>query len=280
MRDSDEVPFKIVVAGGEQVGKSSVAFCLHEALGLSYSPQSPQAKLKMFDAYLNHHYLLLVPKETVQYPISKRFYKNAHILLACFNGDDPKSLDPLRRVVKEILDYSESPIIFLVNNQKKPILNNVLQDQSEKKLAAFLDVNGLSHHNVFNVNATKQDSFEPLIEEISRLTLKNRLLKSRLQKYISRIESHADKKSPNKINFAHGFLFLKSIRAKNREANYQLAKKLLEKLNQGENAAVLFPKAATLRKPFQPHWFFNHGIQSRELNSIIKPKPNNIDKRR
>lgn len=280
MRDEAEVPFKIVLAGGEQVGKSSIAFCLHEAFRLSYSPQSPQVKFKMFDTYLNHHYLLLDPKDTVQYPISKRFYKNAHILLACYNGDDPRTLDPLRRVVKEILDYSESPIIFLINNQKQPILNNVLQDQSEKKLAAFLDVNSLSPNNVFVVNAKKQDSFEPLIEEISRLTLKNRLLKSRLQKYITRVERHANQKTPNEIDFSHGFLFFKSIRAKNRKANYQLAKKLLEKLNQGEDATTLFPKAKTLRKPFQPHWFFNHGIQSRELNNIIKPKRNDIDKRR
>lgn len=275
------VPFKIVLAGGKNVGKSSVAFWLRGALGLEYIAQSPKAvKYSQFETYRNDHYVLIDPKEALQYPLNKRYYKNAHVLLACFNADEPTTIDALRRPVNEILDHTDSPIIFLINNQKNPALAGEAQRQSAKKLETFISVNGLDAKHIFIVNAKKGDHFEPLAEEIARLTLKNRLVKNKLEKYVSRIEKHAVKKSPDKINFAYGFHFFKSIRAKNREANYQLAKQLIEKLDRGENATDLLPQAQNLRKRYQPHWFFNHGIQSRELNSILNPKVKDIDKRR
>jgi GTPase SAR1 family protein len=280
MPSSTLLRFKIVLAGGKQVGKSSIAFWLQKALGLHYVAQSPPTRHAAFDVYQSDNYILLDTKENIQYPLGKRYYKNTHILLACFNADRPETLDALRRPINEILDHSNAPIIFLINNQKTVTLSEALQSKYTKKLNTVIDLNNLEKSTIYVVNGKTGDDFEPLAEEISMLNLKNRLLKKNLQKYISRIESHADQNEPDKINFSFGFHFFKSIRAKNREANYRLAKKLLKKINQGEHANDLLPQAENLRKRYQPHWFFNHGIQSRELNNIIKPTPKKIDKRR
>ncbi len=273
MPNSSEKPFKIVLVGGRQVGKSRIAFWLREALGLNYIAQSPPDKHEAFDVYQNSNYTLFDTKKVAQYALGRRYYKNASLLLACFNANKPKTIDALRVPVQEIYDHSESPIIILINNQRMHHLNHSLQEKSAKKLNEFINNNGLDENNIYIVNAATGDNFEPLIDKISQLMLNYRLIKARLEKYITRIESHTEKNAPDKINFAYGFHFFKSIRAKNREANYRLAKELLKKLNKGEKAETLLPQASTIRKTYAPHWFFNHGIQSKELKAIIQRKP-------
>lgn len=96
-----------------------------------------------------------------------------------------------------------------------------------------------------------------------------------LNKYIMRIESQKD--SLNNTNFYYGFWVWKKSRAINREANYHLAKKLLEMLHDSnESITSIFAKTEELRAKiiiehnlFLRHDYKNRGIHSTELNKII-----------
>ena len=96
-----------------------------------------------------------------------------------------------------------------------------------------------------------------------------------LLKYIARIERYRLKNGGEKIDFSHGFWVCKKSRAINREANYLLAKKLLEditvnvdkKLNNinGQRDEIIQQQAF-----FNRPGYVKRKINSSELNGVIK----------
>jgi ankyrin repeat protein len=85
-----------------------------------------------------------------------------------------------------------------------------------------------------------------------------------LQNYIKRIESYTSKTS-SKLNYAHGFWICKNSRALNRKANYFLAKRLLKNPD-----LDIDKERADIWKSMNANPEDNHGINSRELNDIIR----------
>jgi len=96
-------------------------------------------------------------------------------------------------------------------------------------------------------------------------------IKKALESYISRIEGYrGDKANPEDttINFREGFWFMKDSRAKNRQANYKLARDLLVELNAGKPIEQVFDpdNIKYLRRDFDP----TRNIHSADLNRIIQ----------
>lgn len=99
-----------------------------------------------------------------------------------------------------------------------------------------------------------------------------------LRDYISRIESH--KKPGGQIDFAYGFHFYKNSQAINREANYLLAKQMLEQLSEPSNKIenIFNAKAISASRSLlasEHHLttradYVDRGINSSDLNEIIK----------
>lgn len=117
-------------------------------------------------------------------------------------------------------------------------------------------------------------------------------LKGKLQAYIDRVRGGA--RADEKINYSSGFWFYKQSRAINREANYKLAVKLLEKLDQpspslrrifdwelgiiGERDNIINREILPrLEKEHKRSHYVARGINSTELNRIIKDATDYID---
>lgn len=102
-------------------------------------------------------------------------------------------------------------------------------------------------------------------------------LVSSLSTYISNIESHKKASAPTEIDFSFDFLVLASSRGLNREANYLLAKSLLNKLqttNQSiekvfENIEQQRTELIDYHKLHLRPDFTNRGINDDKLNEII-----------
>jgi|GEM_PF-3469311 len=96
-------------------------------------------------------------------------------------------------------------------------------------------------------------------------------IKQDLRNYIIRVEGYGeDKANPDNktINFREGFWFMKDSRAKNRQANYKLARDLLLELENGKPLNQVFDpdNIKYLRRDFDP----TRNIHSAELNRIIR----------
>lgn len=104
----------------------------------------------------------------------------------------------------------------------------------------------------------------------------------KLKIYVERVESH-HKTGSKEIDFAHGFWFLQRSRALNREANYRLAKELINKISSADSCEAFskvvgdIPEirrgilanensAYVIRKQSD---FVERGINSKELNDVI-----------
>lgn len=99
-------------------------------------------------------------------------------------------------------------------------------------------------------------------------------IRERLLAYIERIEGYrADPDEPlgedNPINFAHGFMFFGGSRAQNREANYLLAKKLVDDIWSGGDALQATLGRLDAVRAGLCDIETNRGINSTELNDII-----------
>jgi flagellar motility protein MotE (MotC chaperone) len=107
-------------------------------------------------------------------------------------------------------------------------------------------------------------------------------LKIRLKKYIARIESYAN--NTETIAFGEdfcqwGILKMKDSRARNRDANYRLAKELLRELEDGHDVPEVFRDLEGKRDKYKQLTNHTLGIHSSELKSIIKDANNMIRKR-
>lgn len=139
----------------------------------------------------------------------------------------------------------------------------------------------------FNIHF-KTDFSEKLIEEIEekeKLSQNKEDLIKKLNLYIGRIESYKKTVGDHEeIDFSYGFRFpfFRESRALNRKANYNLAQQLKDQLSKDENNKnithikdlyiVAHPKK--IREDFfqakNRSSFANHGINSQELNAILK----------
>lgn len=96
-----------------------------------------------------------------------------------------------------------------------------------------------------------------------------------LNKYIQRIDAYTQTKD----QFAFGFWFFSKSRSQNRQVNYQLAKRLLDKANDPASIASVFSleHVNTLRKEialelgFTPEkGYADHGNNSAELKAVLR----------
>lgn len=104
----------------------------------------------------------------------------------------------------------------------------------------------------------------------------------KLKIYVKRVESH-HKTGSKEIDFAHGFWFLQRSRALNREANYRLAKELINKISSADSCEAFSQVVRSIpeirlgilenensdyviRKQSD---FVERGINSKELNDVI-----------
>lgn len=102
-------------------------------------------------------------------------------------------------------------------------------------------------------------------KEASEADLKANL-KQALQQYVARIEAN---KKGETINFAHGFKLFKKSQAKNREANYKLAKKLISEIDDPTHPIKSIFDAQNI-KGLRKQYKSDGDIHSTDLNTIIK----------
>ncbi|MGQ3891842.1 hypothetical protein [Legionella sp. CNM-4043-24] len=98
-----------------------------------------------------------------------------------------------------------------------------------------------------------------------------------LQSYINRIATHKKHGQPDRINFAHGFIFFSKSRAINREINYRLAQRLLHRLEYQTIAQVFSGNMEAVRQEIihenrmqaRSH-YLQSNLSHSELNNIVK----------
>ena len=133
-----------------------------------------------------------------------------------------------------------------------------------------------------NSGTSKTDKNESYLRQYTQDEELKQQLITRLKRYIHRIESHKDTFEKNRPNFTHGFWFFSESRAVNREANYHLAKQLLNKLERGDDTIEnIFDDIIAQRNEVigqninHAHRKHIRGINSAELNSIIQDATEN-----
>ncbi len=189
--------------------------------------------------------------------------------------------------------------IILIGNKCDDVDNRVV---TKKAVEEFMQLSPLQPITYFETSAKTGENVNCVFTSAANLVM-NRLLPAKasassstpnntdanrrdaliadLQKYINRINPT----NTAKPDFSHGFWFFKNSRALNREANYYLAKELLNELTNesGETIEAIFDRTNVNGRRFdlmdthgilQNPNYVNRGIRSAELNSIInKAKP-------
>ena len=281
--------FKFQVIGDADVGKSSLILRLSD--NFFFEDKAPSLgvdfKIKTFDISGK-----VVKTQVWDSQAKHTPSKGVHAIILAFDLTNRKSFENLKKRIEDIDKFANSNAVVILAGTKCDDIKN--RKISREEINHFLQtINGRSityaetsaktgeHVEDIFVTASKQ-----LIQKIHEKTVdKNKLpqhgqqmlsaeslrgkLISDLQKYITRVESYK--------NFTDGFWFFRSSRAINREANYRLAKSLLQDCQDPhKNISSIFHNVDNKRFDIiQQHGLFkrtdyaNRGINSTDLNKII-----------
>ena len=247
--------------------------------------------------------------KTLIYDIPPRDIKNriehgvgVHAYMFVFDVTDRTSFDNIKAWMDEI-NLSQNPIILVANKvdlvQKRTVSSdeaskfvdelkrdknyNITYAETSAKTGENVDE---AFTNLTDMCVEKYTQFEShSASEELQLQQENRdKLIMQLDGYIKRIEAYNN--SRNKIDFSHGFWFYANSRACNREANYHLAIKLQSELKEKKPLEDIFDdlNISNLRgQEISKHniqykpYFKNRGINSKELNNILKEASKMID---
>lgn len=233
------------------------------------------------------------------------FYRGALAVIVAFDLTDRESFEEIEELIKKEIRKAEScaNIVLVGTKCDAPDLRVVDFEAIDKFISKFNQSNASNTkiEAYIETSAKTGENIQALFETVAKCVLKimapekhkaplqkkqplqkdalspRELLIAALEKYIARIERHMNRKAMNEPDFAHGFWHHKQSRAANREANYYLAKYLLERLQEtrdlielifddidGKRRDVILEKNIQLRP-----YYKNRGINSSELNDII-----------
>jgi small GTP-binding protein len=294
--------FKFVLIGDSKVGKSSLLYrYLHVAYADSYIPTigvefgvkildvgEKKVKIVVHDTSGDERYrsfqityLQNVNAIFVVFDLTNRTSFNnlekwldaakkgqgeANIILVGTKSDEVNKYEIKKTEVEE----------FIRKNKSKYNINNYIETSSktgENVQSVFETPTRLVLNHVQQSNSNESSAYSEDLQKQSLIV--------DLDRYIKRIESHKIEKT-NKTDFYNGFWHHRESRAANREANYYLAKALLESLGGGESISEIFNDIKRLRDSIiyesrdsqvpigQRPNYKERGINSDELNAIIK----------
>ncbi|SEG40503.1 small GTP-binding protein domain-containing protein [Legionella quinlivanii DSM 21216] len=285
---SKKVECKVLILGAPKVGKTSLIYQFSDGV----FPESDDLKL-----YLSHKIRTVkIAREKVEFKIYDEEWlgklyspdpmniarsiavKSADVLLVLFDKTNRSSFEKAKETIEYLQKEYKDRIMLLLVGTKSDLTHQCAVDNQEANL--FAEQIGLEYIETSSKEGTNVDmTFAHLGKNLltptgerTRFELlssgKIALLKERLEAYISRIESY---NNGNRINFETGFWFFSKSRAANREANYLLAKKMLEQLNQGYTLKSLYNPDILIEERnriiSENHIFERDGYVKRDINS-------------
>jgi GTPase SAR1 family protein len=214
-------------------------------------------------------------------------YKSAHVHLLLVDMTDKTALEKIAEILEKIKKLNEKdsePLVYIVVTKSDLEWNYQI---TEAQVQQFARENSLSGYAI--TSAKTGDGLNEFFSKIAETIYKKHnpiyakldqggnapeaSLIRNLTAYINRIELN---KNSGKIDFSSEFCFFAASRAINREANYLLAKKLLEQLQQGYEISNVFQDVEGIRrqiiidyKLYDRPDYAERGCNSSELNEII-----------
>jgi Ras-related protein Rab-1A len=218
-------------------------------------------------------------------------YRGVHAVIVAFDLTNKASFNRAKVFIEQCDRYTKANIVLVGTkfdlDNKRAVAREEIEEfikDSSCNADVYIETSAKTGENV-------QLAFEAAAKLIlDRVSLSKRnesplnngidprkLLIADLSKYITRIESHKNPKASNKPDFSYGFWHHKNSRAVNREANYYLAKDLLNKLQYSlESIESIFNDTDGQRDTIIANHnlytridYKNRGINSDELNAII-----------